>query len=104
LYNKLIKTSLEWRHIELAGVIFSIFGLVIAVIDYEVNLNYDGYRGLLLLHDNGVNTQADIDKAIADRVGTPKTQLVRWTNAMTSVITIAFLIWRKIDKTKWGND
>lgn len=104
VYNKLINMSYEWRHVEMGSVIFSIFGLILAIVDFEINLNYEGYRGLLLIHDNGPNTAADIAKAIAIRVATPKTQMIRWMNAMSSVVAIIFLVWRRADKTKWGNE
>tara|TARA_B110000285_G_C15113747_1_gene612753 strand:- start:1742 stop:2047 length:306 start_codon:yes stop_codon:yes gene_type:complete len=96
--------SYEWRHVEMGAVIFSIFGLLLAIIDFEINLNHDGYRGLLLIHDNGSNTAANIEKAIAIRVATPKTQMIRYMNAMSSIVTILFLFWRRFDKTKWGNE
>jgi hypothetical protein len=56
LYRNMLRTSFEWRHIELAAVIFSMAGLLIAIIDYEIELSRDGYRGILLLHDNATNT------------------------------------------------
>jgi hypothetical protein len=73
VHKRLIDMSYEWRHVELAAVSFSILGLVLAITDFEINLNHDGFRGLLLLHDNGPNTQEDIDKAINDRQNIPKT-------------------------------
>ena len=56
VYNKLLKNSFEWRHIELVAVIFSIMGLLLAIIEYEIELDSDGYRGFLLIHDNAKNT------------------------------------------------
>jgi len=56
IYRKMLRDSFEWRHIELAAVIFSMFGLFIAILEYELELDSDGYRGFLLLHDNGTNT------------------------------------------------
>lgn len=52
----MLRMSFEWRHIELAAVIFSMIGLLFAIVEYEVELGSDGYRGLLLIHDNGTNT------------------------------------------------
>ena len=51
VYKKFIKDSYEWRNIELAAVVFSILGLFLAIIDYEIDINLNGLRGLLLLHD-----------------------------------------------------
>ena len=56
VYSKLLKNSIEWRHIELVACIFSVLGLLIAMIEYEVELDSDGYRGFLLIHDNSKNT------------------------------------------------
>ena len=69
----MVKNSYEWRHIELAAVIFSILGLVIAITEYEIVQFLDGHRGLLLLHDDAPNTPEDIKKAIDDIVNTPNT-------------------------------
>jgi len=56
VYNKLLKNSFEWRHIELVACIFSLMGLLLAIIEYEIELDSDGYRGFLLIHDNAKNT------------------------------------------------
>ena len=44
----------------MAAVISSIFGLVIAIFEYEVNLNKNGSRGAMNLHDNSGNTEKAI--------------------------------------------
>ena len=45
----------------MAAVISSIFGLVIAIFEYEVHLYENGFRGdINLLHDNSGNTEKAI--------------------------------------------
>ena len=56
LYRNMLRKAFKWRHIELAAVVFSMMGLVMAIIEYEIELSRDGYRGILLLHDNATNT------------------------------------------------
>ena len=44
----------------MAAVISSIFGLVIAMFEYEVNLYENGFRGAINLNDNSGNTEKAI--------------------------------------------
>lgn len=89
----------------MAAVLFSIMGLVIAIIEYEIAQYNKGGRGEDHFNlDGGPNSEYAINLAIEMRMSTPETQLLRWMNAVTSVVTIFFLIWRKFDKTNWGNN
>jgi hypothetical protein len=48
-------------------------GLVIAIVSYEIDLYYGGYKGITTLHDNHPNKEALIAKAIHDRQISPCT-------------------------------
>jgi hypothetical protein len=45
-HKHLVTKALKWRKIELAAVLSSMVGLVIAVLDYELCMYYQGYAGI----------------------------------------------------------
>mgnify|MGYP006103269041 CR=1 FL=1 len=53
---KLMKDFRQWRRIELMTVIFSLIGLILVIIDYEVDLFYNGFAGIVNLHDSHKNS------------------------------------------------
>ena len=63
----LLEHFTSWRNIEKYQVLLSIISLLIAIISYEVDLFYGGYKGITTLHDNHPNKAALVEKAIYDR-------------------------------------
>jgi DNA transposition AAA+ family ATPase len=53
---KLMKDFRQWRRIELMTVIFSLIGLILVIVDYEVDLFYNGFAGIVNLHDSHKNS------------------------------------------------
>lgn len=96
--------------IELAAVISSLVGLIIAILDYELCMFYDGYKGIKALPDkkiwgDGMITIPEhlITEALNIRENVPFTKALRWANFVASILSIALLTWRNNAKTKWTN-
>ena len=109
-HKHLVSRALRWRMIEMAAVISSLIGLIIAIIDYEMNLYYDGYAGIKALPDRTIWGDSNIKipehlikAAIKTREDVPGTKTLRWANLVSSCITIALLAWRNTAKTRWTN-
>ena len=96
--TRLLKNFHKWRNIELVTVIFSIAGLVIAVVDYEIDLYLDGYAGIVNLHDRKKNPARLITKAIWDREHSPNTRYLKIINLILTLQTICLLLIRQWQK------
>ena len=107
----MVSKSYKWRRIELAAVISSLIGLIIAVFDYELAQYYDGYAGIKSLPDTKIFGDGNIkipEHAIAAalklRHEVPFAENLRWANFVSCIVTIALLTYRNIAKTKWTNN
>ena len=100
---KLMKDFHQWRRIELVTVIFSIIGLILVICDYEVDLFYDGFAGIVNIHDSHKNSKALIQKAIWDREHRPNTHIFKVINVIQAVLCITLLCIRQRLKQKWTN-
>lgn len=81
--------------------IFSITGLILAILEYEWDLDNGGYKGLGLIPDNGVDTNGEIEKAVSDRVNDDWTTSLRIFNCITCVLVIAMLLLRRYYLVIW---
>lgn len=109
-HKQLVSKAHKWRMIELAAVISSLIGLIIAVLDYELCMYYDGYAGIRTLPDHKIFGDGRISipehvikAAIQKREDVPFTKTLRWANFVSCWITIALLAWRNTAKTRWTN-
>ena len=93
----------KWITIEFFGMIFSISGLILAILEYEWDLDNGGYKGLGLIPDTGDDTSMEIEKAIHDRLDDKWTFVLRSINCVTCVLTIAMLILRRYHHIIWVN-
>jgi hypothetical protein len=109
-HKHLVSRAHKWRRIELAAVISSLIGLIIAVLDYELCMYYDGYAGIKSLPDHKIFGDGSIRipehviaAALDKRENAPFTRSLRWANFVSCWITIALLAWRNTAKTRWTN-
>lgn len=109
-HKHLVSRALRWRMIELAAVISSLVGLIIAILDYELCMYHDGYAGIKTLPDHKIWGDASIsipkhiiDAALKLREDVPGTKTLRWANFVSCWVTIALLAWRNTAKTRWTN-
>jgi len=79
---KLMKDFHQWRRVELMTVIFSLVGLVLVILDYEIDLFYNGYAGIVNIHDTLKNPKGLIRKAIWDRENRPDTRWIKIINVI----------------------
>jgi hypothetical protein len=63
-HKHLVSRALRWRMIEMAAVVSSLIGLIIAILDYELCMFYDGYAGIKTLPDQKI--KSDGSTKIAD--------------------------------------
>ena len=103
--NKMRQKFLQWRHVELWAVVSSIFGLIIALTNYEIGLYVSSDLGLGSLNYDypSKNSKEMINEAINKRMQAPQTTFLRWCNFASCWITIALLIRRNQLKTAWTN-
>jgi len=109
-HKSLVSKAHKWRMIELAAVISSMVGLVIAILDYELCMYYGGYKGITAFTDVGLYkdgkmtvTKEMIATALSAREEVPYTRTLRWANFVSCWVTIALLAWRNTAKTRWTN-
>jgi len=109
-HKHLVSRALKWRMIEMAAVISSLVGLIIAVLDYELCMYYDGYAGIKSLPDHKIFGDGSIsipahviNAALHKREEVPFTKSLRWANFVSCWVTIALLAWRNTAKTRWTN-
>lgn len=79
---KLNREFRQWRRIELMTVIFSLVGLTLVIIDYEIDLFLNGYAGIVNIHDSHKNPKKLIQKAIWDREHKPDTRFLKIINVI----------------------
>ena len=79
---KLMKDFHQWRRMELMTVIFSLIGLILVIVDYEVDLFCGGYAGIVNIHDSHKNSKKLIQKAIWDREHKPNTNIFKVINVI----------------------
>lgn len=60
-HKHLVTRAHKWKMIELAAVISSLVGLVIAILDYELCMYHGGYTGLANLPDRKIFGDGKID-------------------------------------------
>jgi hypothetical protein len=77
---KLMRQFHQWRRVELMTVIFSLLGLVIVIVDYEIDLYLRGYAGIADIHDTKKNPPSLIRAAIYDREHNPNTRFLKIIN------------------------
>ena len=83
--------------------IFSIAGLFLAILDYELDLSENGFKGLSLVPDNGHVPKQDELNAINDRINSKWTTTLRILNCLCSILTITMLVLRNYLKVEWTN-
>jgi len=93
----------QWRTVELLGMIFSVAGLALAIIEYECDLGDGGFKGLGLVPEKGPDTNGEVQKAIADRLDGPWTTTLRMLNVLSSILAISMLVLRNYLKVNWTN-
>lgn len=59
-HKHLVSGALRWRMIEMAAVISSLSGLIIAILDYELCMYHDGYAGIKNIPDHYIWGDASI--------------------------------------------
>ena len=84
-------------------IIFSLFGLVLVIVDYEIDLYLNGYAGIVNLHDSHKNPKSLIRKAIWDREHKPDTRFLKIINVIQSVLCVTLLCIRQRMKQTWNN-
>jgi hypothetical protein len=96
--------------LEFAAVISSLIGLIIAILDYELCMFYDGYAGIKNLPDHKIWGDGSItvpnhiiEAALKIRADVPGTNTLRWANFVSCFVTISLLTWRNTAKRSWTN-
>ena len=76
-------------------------GLFIAVLSYELDLLFGGYKGIRTLHDSHHNSKALIAKAIGDRQHSPCTRELKFLNLVLCLLTIILILFLQKEKKEW---
>ena len=82
---------------------FSMIGLFLAIAGYEVELYYDGYKGLSKLSDTKHSDQLLIQAAIKSRLTVPFCHELRLMQCISSILCIILMILRQKLIQNWFN-
>ena len=83
--------------------ICSISGLILSILDYELDLCENGFKGLGLVPDDGTDTTQIEEQAVHDRINSKWTTTIRIINCISSILTITMLVLRNYIKVEWTN-
>lgn len=100
--NNLNSKFAFWVKLEAISLFFSLAGLALAILDYELSLSNGSLDGLKDIHGDG--SGADWDTIMQDRVTAGGTGKLRILVAICSGLAIAFLALRNINQVKWKNN
>lgn len=89
---------------ELWGVLFSMLGLLIAVVSYEIDKFYDGSKGLMKIKETKWTGDKNQLNAIKLRLESPGTFSLRIMGCIANAMAAILLIWRHKLKTDWLNN
>lgn len=102
-HNKNLNSKFEfWVKLEAASLFFSLAGLAVAILDYELSLGNGSLDGLKDI--NGDGTNADWDTILEHRMHVGGTGRLRILVAICSGLAIAFLALRNINQVAWKNN
>ena len=93
-----------WRSVEMWKSIFSFLGLILVIVDYEVNQYYNGDRGLSKIEpdDKWTGSPSQLE-AIKIRLKGP-TNIIRTLNIICSILAVLMLFIRNKLKMDWTNN
>ena len=104
--KELNKNFVFWCRLELANTFFSILGLFIAIIDYEMSL-FEGGAFQAIAKMGGVHKEASNDSDYTEvfnkRMDMIGNSTMRWLNTICTILAILFLALRNYFRMEWKN-